>query len=94
MEESRPHPKEEERWDPFSLWGFRDMMLQPLADASRGIHTQSSAAATAEAPSTIMEETLKLRKAELEDLKQLKGEGLIDEDEWKKQSAAVLEKYK
>ena len=24
------------RWDPFSLWGLRDTMLQPLADAAPG----------------------------------------------------------
>ena len=31
-----PQPVEDGRWDPFSLWGLRDTMLQPLADAAPG----------------------------------------------------------
>ena len=27
---------EEGRWDPFSLWGLRDTLLQPLADGTPG----------------------------------------------------------
>ena len=29
-------PVEEGRWDPFSLWGLRDTLLQPLADGTPG----------------------------------------------------------
>ena len=36
MTEFPPQPVEDGRWDPFSLWGLRDTMLQPLADAAPG----------------------------------------------------------
>ena len=50
MAEFPPQPVEDGRRDPFSLWGLRDTMLQPLADAApkddeekRGLREQVAA---------------------------------------------------
>ena len=43
MAEFPPQPVEDGRRDPFSLWGLRDTMLQPLADAAPGDNEEKRA---------------------------------------------------